>query len=219
MNTRSIRSIVFFFAVLALALVVPEARAASVQVRAGAGGLTGKNSQSGNFQREGVDVFIYEGRRVELFVGAELTSTKNASTGTDNNNGPSSTPINYSLDMTTATFGLRFKPAVSGRWRPYLALGVVAGKADYKADVSGQANILLLSTANGSTNFISPRVGLGMDVGLGEQWSIGIEATFTKSSPTFNVVVADFNTGQIEDRELNKSADMLGATLGLRYAF
>lgn len=218
MNTHSKRCAVSLFAVLALTLMYAEANAASVQVRAGVGGLGGPN-QKGDFQQEGVDMFIYEGRRVELFVGVEMTSTKDAATGGYTGNGTNSAKLNYKLDITAATFGVRFKPALSGRWRPYLDLGGIAGKADYKTDITAQSNEILLSTGSGSTNFVSARIGLGMDVGLGEQWSIGVAVTYTQSAPAFNVVVADLNTGRIEDRKLNENADMVGASLGLRYAF
>jgi hypothetical protein len=214
MNTHLKRYAVSLFALLAIVLMHTDVNAASVQLRGGMLHLTSGNNDSSS--TAGADVFFYEGQRVELFAGVEQSSLKNASTSdSGNNNG---TDMKYSLDITAIDFGLRWKPAMSSRWRPYLALGGIAGKADYKID-SNQKNMVLLTSSGGNTNFIEPRAGLGMDVGLGEQWSLGIEVNWTRAVPAFNAAIADYSTGQIQDVKVNDKGDMIGIVLGLRYAF
>lgn len=208
------RYAILLLTVMALGLMAMPAKAASVLVRGGIEHIT--NSDENNSSIVGADVFFYEGRRVELFVGLEQNDFKNAISPISQNQTPDD--VKFSLGITALDFGLRWKPAMSSRWRPYLSLGGIAGKADYKID-SNQTNKVLLSTGSGSTTFVEPRAGIGMDIGLGERWSIGVEANVTGAIPSFNAVFADYYTGQIQDVKVNDKGNMFSLLLGLRYSF
>jgi len=213
---------------LSLSFVQSDAYALSVEVRAGAGrvGLPTKDCNGGDctptskadgsYQQTDLDVLFSPWKRVDTYVGVEYINADHI----DQSYAPYDYQrIQYSLDAYAVTFGLHIKPVVSDNWHLYAALGGVAGKAYYKADFSGQLNIVPLSDNRGSEYFVIPRIGIGAVIGICNQISIGIEAAATKSIPAFNMHVININTGQVEFRHLNDNAAMYGFTFGLRYTF
>lgn len=197
------------------------ANAFSIQVRGGAGEFS-TGGEGGKYSQAGADIFVYEGRNLELFLGAESlqgTSPNVVDRGLFIYGGTTGTMSNAacSFKYTAVTYGLRLKPAMSGRWKPYLALGGIGGTADY--EVTDVRNFVLLSKSKDSANFVGGRVGLGMDIGISRRASLGIEANATGTTAAFKAVVASSASGEVKEIKLTEGVNMFGVALGLRYAF
>lgn len=102
---------IFFLAFLALALLHEEARAFSLQLRGG-GGVQDADFQAdtGFFSQAGLDLFIYEGERIQLFVGGEYTNLQNRGAGKNPNpliTGPgNNNATEFSVNIIASTIGL-----------------------------------------------------------------------------------------------------------------
>ena len=210
---------IFLSVFLTLFLMNPDAYALNIEVRAGAGDLGVplgellKASAEGSYQKVEIDGLVSPWRRLDLFAGVEYINGDNLEQLSADH-----APVNYSLDAFGLAFGFRFKPFISERWQVYLALGGLAGKADYKADFD-RPDLVALDGDRGSESFIVPRLGIGAVVGLNKRFGVGIEGAFTQSIPSFNFRVLNNSTGQVEVRKVNDGAQMFGITLGLRYSF
>lgn len=209
---------VCLLSVAVLGLLPIEANAFSLQVRGGGGVLSLDREEGdgqGEYSQVGADIFFYEGRNLELFLGAEnLQGTSTDAEGEFS--GGASYNADYSFKYTAVTYGLRLKPALSGRWKPYLALGGVGGTADF--EVTGIRNAVLLSKSKDSATFGAGRVGLGMDVGLSTRFSLGMEANATGTWASFKAVVASPATGEVKETRID-GVSTIGFSIGLRYAF
>lgn len=205
-------------AIIVLVLLSVEANAFSSQIRGGGGDADFKQGK-GSYSMIGADIFFFEGKNLELFIGGE--SLQSTATNVKGKDGFSGGIYNYNSDLsfkyTGVTYGLRLKPAMSGRWRPYLALGGIGGTADY--EITNIRNAVLLSKSKDSGNFAGGRVGLGMDIGVSRRVSLGIEANYTQTSAAFKAVVASAATGEVKEIKLIDGVSTVGLSLGLRYAF
>ncbi len=202
-----------------LGLLPTMAEAFSLQLRGGVGEVGGR--KTGSYIQGGVDTFIYEGRLLDLFVGAEyadfnayerLQRIEISETFVEYN-------FKYSWRIMDIPFGLHLKLPTKGRWKPYLALGGIAGSVYYYKVETNFENVELLSTSEDSRIFLALRVGGGIDIGLGTRFSLGIELNDTIGVPSFNAIVSDLNTGEVTGVIVNDGAHMIVFNLGLRYFF
>lgn len=161
------RHIFFLLAFIWLWLLPARTIAFTIEPRIGFGVVDAKEIETGgDVIQTGLDIYFYEGRNLDLFVGAEYTS------GLQHGEfSVSFVPSKTSIGITAATFGIHLKPATTSRFKPYLSLGGVGGKVDYEV-AAGSADTLF-SRSTDSTNFMTYRGGLGMDIGLGKRSSLG----------------------------------------------
>jgi hypothetical protein len=215
---------VFGLVFLTLFFLHADARAVSVEVRAG-GGETNPLSEIatdiGDSASAGIvaaDIVFSAWDKADLFVGAEY-----AKAGRREHSSMSSDviPVVFSWDYTAMSFGIRLKTIMRDRWYSYIALGGLAGKVNYKADFSSGYNIVSPMSDRGSSYFAAPRVGVGAVIGLSKQLGVGIEAAVTPglTGYKFDIDVMNSNTGQIENRTQKNRDSMAGITLGLQYTF
>lgn len=205
--------LVCFLFIGIIGLLPIKASAFGIQVHGGGIGVSATDTEGGGGLQYGLDMFIYEGRNLDLFLGAE---SSNFSERTFEKYSPYN--VYYSFKTTAIAYGLRLKMATVGRWKPYLSLGGISGKADYEVTHVDNA-VLLLSKSKDSTSFGAAKAGIGMDVGISERLSLGVEANYTYGLPVFKAVVGNQSTGSVEEIKLNRDAQMAGISLGLRYAF
>ncbi len=208
--------IICFLLILSLGLLT-EAGAFSLQLRSGGGRVTAVDIEDGQlFYSLGLDMFIYEGKYLDFFVGGEYSGLKpESSISLPSWSGSFYTE--YSIGTTAAAFGIRLKPAMKGQWKPYLSLGGIGGRVKYS--IKSLDYVELLSKSEDSTTFIAYRGGIGTDIGLGERFSLGIEINYTGGVPAFKAIIGDRYTGEVNEIILNENSKMIGLNLGLRYYF
>lgn len=210
------RHIFFLLAFIWLWLLPARTMAFTLEPRVGFGQVIATNIETGgDVIQTGLDIYFYEGRNLDLFVGAEHTSTINL----DTKFRISGESFGSSVEITAATFGIHIKPATSSRFKPYLSLGGIGGKVDYEAKGGGGSSISMLSQSTDSTNFMTYRAGLGMDIGLGKRFGLGLEASYTGPFPVFKAVIANQATGEVKEIRLWEDNSQLVFSLGLLYSF
>lgn len=208
--------IIFALAIVVMGLLPMQADAFSIQVRGGGGGWPDEQSYNSYAQESvGVDIFLYEGRNLELFFGGEHLEAITIVSDFFNSG---ESPADLSLKQTAVTYGMHLKPAMSGRWRPYLMLGGVSGRADFEIKNIDNNEISILSKTKDSTTFTAGRGGIGVDIGISQRLSLGMEANATYGVPYFKAVIGSLAYGLIEEDDLG-SDWYIGLNLGLRYAF
>ncbi len=222
------RQLLIFRAMLLLfVLFSAKAEATSLEMRAGGGDIETMSTSrynafvQGSYKRADGLLLFNAGERADLFIGAEYDRSHEALQHF--NRDPLHTNperyyqyVPYSLQIRAASLGIRIKAAMAENWYFYVAPGLIAGRAAYRADLTAQPLVLLTSN-EGVSRFIGGRLGVGAVVDLSEQIAIGIEATFTQSSPAFTIWVKDTTTNQVESRRINNKADMIGLMIGLHY--
>ena len=214
--------IICFLTIVTLGLLPEKADAFSLQIRGGAwGGILGKEESVDYFQG-GLDFFIYEGRNLDLFVGAGYTDLT-GKTSISFEDLPGDIHPHYSVEIRAGTFGIRLKPATRGRWKPYFSLGGIVGSVDYEVSQANNqyTGNRLLTTSSDSITFSSIMAGLGMDIGLGTRLSLVIEANM-RGAPTFKMVFGNTTTGEVEETQLLDGGNtmfVMDLGLGLKYSF
>lgn len=209
------RYIICLLAFVWIWLLPREIMAFTLEPRIGFGILNpidATTASGGDIIQTGLDIYFYEGRNLDLFVGAEYTSGLQ--------HGQSSisfVPSQTSIGITAATFGIHIKPATTSRFKPYLSLGGIGGKVDY--EVTAGVVDTLLSSSTDSTNFMTYRGGIGIDIGLGKRFSLGLEGGYTGPFPVFKAVIANQSTGEVKEIRLFEGNSQSVFSLGIRYSF
>lgn len=221
---------VFRAVLLLLVVLTCKAEAASLEVRAGGGGIETFSTArynayvEGSYERADGLLLFNTGERSDLFIGAEYTSSREATQHFNRYPSDYANPqadfqnLPYSLRIRAASFGMRLKPIVGNKWHLYLAPGLLWGRADYSADRSALP-LVLLSSNEGASRFIRGRLGLGAIFELSKQIALGVEAAFTQSTPEFTIWARNNITGAVEPRTINDKAEMWGVMIGLHYNF
>lgn len=215
-----IKNLLFPLLLVLLSMAQPSVvHAFTAQVR---GGVEMMNDEGGG--AAGIDFFLYEGRQMDAFIGlayfslhGEQPVVLNCATQICGN-------FNLGYDVSTSDldFGIRFRPFVtSGRWKPYILLGGVGGRISYSLpDTQGLVSLIkLLTKPEDSALYMTYRAGAGMDIGVSERFSMGIEGTYTGPRPKFSAVVADLASGTITDITVNEDSTSAGVHLLIRYTF
>jgi hypothetical protein len=227
LGRRSAQLLLLSAMLLVFSALGSNGEAASLEVRAGGGDIDTLSTArynayvQGSYERVDGLLLFNEGAISDLFIGAEYDSSFGARQHFNRLPSSANPEANYqnapySLRIIAASIGMRSKPFVGETWYLYLAPGLIAGRAEYSADLSAQP-LVLLSSNEGVSRFIRGRVGLGAVVGFTEQLALGIEATFTQSSPEFTIWVRNKTSGLVESRRINNRADMFGIVIGLHY--
>jgi len=188
-------------AVASLALAT-TASALSLQLRGGTdNGDTGKGSNIG------LDVFFYEGRSFDFFVGYDVISVSDKHELVPTA-GP---PIPATTDATTTALmlALRYKMQTESSWKPYLSFGVA--RLDTK--FTHQAGLESYYEKPFEKSSTGMRLGLGVDVGISDSWSLGLEGSLLTGVPYYE----DYYFGG--GRMLDSYGIITQLNLGLRYHF
>ena len=197
----------------------------SIEVRAGAGEVGFPRTCAehctdtevrGSYDQADVNFVFSSWTNADLYVGAEYTSADDLHQYFE---GRIYNFMRYSLDASSAQFGIRYKLFPTKRVNLVLMVAALAGKAHYNADFSGQLNVISVSGNQTSAYFVRPRIGIGAVVRLSNGFGAGFEASFTKAFPSVNFTAVNTVSGQLESRRLNDNADMFGITLGFHYTF
>jgi hypothetical protein len=212
---------------LLLVALSSNVEAASLEVRGGEGFIETFSTArynaylEGSYKRADGLLLFNTGARTDLFIGAEYNSSHGATQHFNRDPSPTNPEANflnvpYSLRIIAASLGMRVKPIVGNNWYLYLAPGLIAGRADYNADLSALP-LVLLSSNEGVTRFTRGRLGIGTVIGLSDQLALGIETTYTQTLPGVTIWARNNITGQVEPRTINDKAEMFGITVGLHY--
>jgi hypothetical protein len=208
-TSSALSSLAFLFLFLPAA-----AYAATFEAHAGVGSMGEPSSDSSVYKQLGIAVVFPQWPRVDLYSGIEYLQSDNAQ---ELCSGCGS--IDYSVGIVAVSFGLRFKLLAGERLQVYVALGGIAGEVNYDTDFGGQTGIVPLSATSDSVLFVSPKIGLGVNIHFSKLPDMNIEISVTGSAPAFDMVVLNNNIGQVQDTKLNKGGDMGGFVIGVRHAF
>ena len=224
---RTKQLLIFRAMLLLFVLLSAKAEAASLEVRAGGGDIETMSTArynafvQGSYRRADGLLLFNAGERADLFIGAEYDRSHEALQHFNRDPSYTNTEKNYqyvpySLQIRAASLGIRIKTVMAKNWYFYLAPGLIAGRAAYRADLTAQPLVLLTSN-EGVTRYVGGRLGFGAVFDVSERLALGIEASFTQTSPAFTIWVRDTTTGQVESRKINDKSDMLGIMIGLHY--
>ncbi len=202
MKTMRNGSLIAIAVVAACLFTATAASALSLQVR---GGLDGGDDGSGT--NVGVDVFFYEGRSFDFFAGYDVIRTSN----TVDLSTPAG-PVSATTDVETKALilGLRYKMQTQSSWKPFLSLGL----ARFDTKFTHQPGLEAYYEQPFKQDSTGLRFGLGTDVGISDNWSIGLEGALLT-----NVYYYDkgfFDSGM---QVLDKAGIVTQLDLGLRYHF
>ncbi|MBM4136917.1 MAG: hypothetical protein FJ241_08825 [Nitrospira sp.] len=217
---------------MTVGLLTTKASAFSVQLRGGTGNVAPDRDEEHGIQA-GIDVFIYEGRIIDILAGVEYTkfTAKGSLKGSDT--GPGyfcNYDVSYHNEVSVSAFpfGIRIKYPATERLKPYVSLQGVYGTLRSKfSDTSGSgssSNVYFKKSINDNidekTNFMAYRAGIGIDIGLGRRTSIGIEANYTDGIPDSERYLYTIRSNNNDIRiKVNDNSPMIGIGLGLRYYF
>ena len=120
--------------------------------------------------------------------------------------GGTTSKVDYKI--SAVILGLRYKIQTSSSWKPYLSFGVSSAKTAFTLASSNTATFA--SPKSGST--IGAQIGLGVDLGISESWSINIGALIYTNVQLYQ---GDYTSQGYKtmDRGFNE------LNLGLRYHF
>lgn len=202
MRTTSAVRILSLVLVATCLCMASTASAVSVQVRGGTdSGDTGKGSNIG------LDVFFYEGRSFDFFLGYDVLSLEEKHDLWTS----SSTVVPATTDATTTALllGLRYKMQTDGSWNPYLSLGAALLKTTF----THQQGLESYYEGPFDKSTSGMRLGLGMDVGVSDQWSFGLEGSLLTGVPYYE----DYFFGG--GRQLDRYGVVTQVNVGIRYHF
>ena len=152
--------IISAFIMVALLSMTTGVSAMSIQARGG----SVFESRMGDGTNMGVAIFFYEGRTFDLFAGYDSIS---ASVQVDPDN-----PLTKVKSKTNAAFlGFQYKFQNIGSFTPHVSLAVTSTKTTVTFEPG--ASTLFEPLPSGRS--IGWRTGLGVDYGIGESWSLGLE--------------------------------------------
>lgn len=188
-------------AVLACLSSAAPASALSLQVR---GGIV--DGDQGDGSNIGVDVFFYEGRSFDFFAGFDSIS---ASQTHDLSTTGGTVSATTDADTTAIMLGLRYKMRTESSWKPFLSFGI----ARFDTEFTHQAGLEAYYERPFEKTSTGMRLGLGVDAGFGDNWSIGLEGSLLTNVYYYE---EGFFGGM---RLLDKYGVATQLNLGLRYHF
>lgn len=181
--------------------LVSAASAMSLQVR---GGMTGGDNGDGT--NIGVDVFFYEGKSFDFFVGYDLISASDtydlSTTG-----GPVSATTE--ADTSALILGMRYKMQTQSSWKPFFSVGLALLNTSFTLP-AGLESYYETPAEKDSTGL---RLGLGVDVGISDTWSLGFEGSLLTNVPYYEE--GWFGSARV----LDTYGTLWELDLGLRYHF
>lgn len=225
--------LVCLFILMTVGLLTTKASALSVQIRGGTGNLVPDRDEERGIQA-GIDIFIYEGRILDILAGVEYTKFTAKGSLKGSATGPGyyySYDVSYRNEVSVfaVPFGIRIKYPATGRLKPYVSLEGVYGTLKSKfSDTSGSistSNVYynkksIFDNIEEKTNFMAYRAGIGIDIGLGKRTSIGIETNYTDGTPDSERYICTIRSNNNDIRiKVNGNSPMIGIGLGLRYYF
>ena len=200
------RYIVCFLMFMCICLITEKAYALSVQARYVVGGI-GIEQNNFNTSGMGLDVFVYEGGNLDIFIGAEQNSFSVSEFGYDHKFG-------YSAKATAFDVGFRFKPTTTWRIKPYFPVELLyLQNIEYEVK-STSPDVTLSYNQPGSK--IGGRLGVGTDIGLSDRLTLGVQLYVTALPPPKVMVHDPTGQGDYTKEPMNSFASI---NLGLRYSF
>jgi Outer membrane protein beta-barrel domain len=196
-----IASVMIVAACLAMA---PAASAVSLQVRAGT-----DSSDNGEGSNVALDLFFYEGRSFDFYLGYDSISAS------DEHSVLLTTGIARATTTARTTafiLGLRYKMQTEYSWKPYVSFGMTFLDTTF-AHQPGLESYYEGPFERSTSGIL---LGLGVDVGISNNWSLGLEGTILTGVPYYSDAI--LSTGSV-GRALNDDGDIMQVDLGLRYHF
>ncbi len=201
MKTKLKASMIAIIVAAACLCLATAASALSLQAR---GGVVGGDDGSG--RNVAVDVFFYEGKSFDFFAGYDViksSKTFDLSFG----GGPSSATTD--VDTTAIILGLRYKMQTQSSFKPFLSLGL----ARYHTKFTHEAGTESYYEKPFEEDSTGLRLGLGVDVGISDSWSIGLEGVLLTN-------VYYYEEGLFSGMpRLDRAGVVSQLDLGLRYHF
>ncbi len=217
------RYIVCFLMFMCICLITEKAYALSVQARGMVGAIPfagGDPVESLSANVVGLDVFVYEGGNLDIFLGIEQDSKDTVEKWSSGD-----AKLTYSAKGNAFDIGFRFKPTTSWRIKPYFPVELL-----YFQDISYN-NLKLESTETGQTytilsysqpdSKIGARLGVGTDIGLSDRLTLGFQLYFNAlPGLKYKYRRTEVQTGAANEYENSSPASgFIGINLGLRYSF
>ena len=179
------------------------ASAVSLQLRGGT-----DSGDAGKGSNVGLDLFFYEGRSFDFFIGYDRISVSNKQTLSL----PAPTgDVQATTDATTNALllGLRYKMQTESSWKPYLSFGL----ARLNTELTPQPGLESYYEKPYEKTTTGVLLGLGVDVGISDHWSVGVEGRLLTGIPYYENYY--FGTGL----SLDSYGIVTQLNLGLRYHF
>lgn len=190
--------------VAACLVMAPAVSAMSLQVRAGTD--TGDSGEGSNVA---LDLFFYEGRSFDFYIGYDSISAS------DEHSVLLTTGIvraNTTVRTTALILGLRYKMQTEYSWKPYVSFGMTFLNTQF----SHQPGLESYYEGPFERSTSGILLGLGVDVGISDNWSIGLEGAILTGVPYYSEAI--LSTGSV-GRSLNDDGAIKQVALGLRYHF
>jgi opacity protein-like surface antigen len=119
-------------------------------------------------------------------------------------------PATTDAETTALTLALRYKMQTESSWKPYLSFGIALINTKF---THHQPNPEQYYETPFEQSGSGMRLGLGVDVGMSDHWSAGLEGSLLTNVPYYEEPFF----GQM--RSLDKYGVMTQLNLGLRYHF
>ena len=194
-------SIAAVFLVVACLSMATTASALSLQIRGGS-----DSGDAGKGSNVGLNLFFYEGRSFDFFIGYDHISVSNKQTLS-----LATGDVQATTDATTNALllGLRYKMQTESSWKPYLSFGL----ARLDTELTPQPGLEIYYEKPFEKTTSGVLLGLGVDVGISDNWSVGVEASLLTGIPYYENYF--FGTGL----SLDSYGIVTQLDLGLRYHF
>jgi opacity protein-like surface antigen len=184
-----------------LAVMATNAGAFSLEARVGAGIIGERSSSDISTVVVGMNAFLYEGKTVDFLVSLEQMTFQQPLV---------IAATSYDFDATALILSpaLRFKFNTTGTWKPFITLGILAHKTTY--DIPSDKSMFFKETERTD---LGARAGVGIDIGLTERFSLGLEYNATTGMSFYYDTLEGLYSLE------NGEATAYTANIGLRYYF
>lgn len=159
---------------MAVLLLTPSiSSAVSLELR---GGYADVNNNEGNLASGGMNVYLYEGQYLQLFLGGEYGKLKvDRSERWITYDGVTST-LKLDANIASVTFGGKVYLYTPKRWKPYISFEGSYGQWTYDwASSSFETPSGLVEVYSDDDSALATGLGLGIDVTVTKNFSLGIE--------------------------------------------
>jgi len=192
------------FIVAAFLSVAPAASAVSLQVR---GGLS--RGDAGGGMDIGLELFFYEGRSFDFYIGYDIISASQrysviTTTGV----------VDATTDstITAVIYGVRYKMQTESSWKPYVSFGFT--RLNTKFTHQPGMEPYFEQPYEKSTSGIL--LGLGVNVGISDKWSVGLEGGMLTDVPYYETSYLGFGGSRLS---LTDYGTISQVDVALRYHF
>jgi hypothetical protein len=220
---KKTKTIYYIILLMFFIAAIPQTlHAFSLQARGEYGQLFGGEEKyfndGDNFYKFGLDLFLYEGRRVHFSLGFEHLEYKTKKLAYQTPGYTEEPEIEYTAHINGVSGGVKVYINPKYKLKPYVLFGILYAKATYDDRPSRQDYDYNLSMKN--HQILAGKTGLGIETGFTKNLTVGIELNFT--GPVSQADVNLTSSGAINFGEPDKDIGdlyLIGFGTTIRYHF